>query len=125
LDRRGETGQVLAGDLEGVEDEAGALPVDGVAREAAEDLSDGDLDGRAVFGEGDVEGGAVGAGGLTECGFPRGVMVIAELFGTECLGTAAVAVREDVAALKGLDFVDLVRCHVVTPHRSKSLKVRD
>jgi hypothetical protein len=123
--RWGEAREVLAGDLEGVEDEAGSFGVDGVGGEAAEDFSEAGLDGGAVFREWNVEGGAVWAGGLAGCGFAGGVVVIAELFGAECFGTAAVAVREDVAALIGFGFVDLVCCHAVTPHRSKSLEVRD
>jgi hypothetical protein len=54
--------QVGAGDLEAVEEEAGAAGVDLVAHDAAEDLADGELDGGAVFGHGEVEGVAVFAG---------------------------------------------------------------
>ena len=53
--------EVDGGDLEAVEQEAGAAGVDLVGGDAAEDLADGELDGGAVFGEGEVEGGAAGA----------------------------------------------------------------
>ena len=44
------SGQVEAGDLEAVEEEAGAAGVDVVGGDALEDLADGGLDGGAVFG---------------------------------------------------------------------------
>ena len=53
--------EVDGGDLEAVEQEAGAAGVDLVAGDAAEDLADGELDGGAVFGQGEVEGGLAGA----------------------------------------------------------------
>jgi hypothetical protein len=58
---RGLFGEVGAGDLEAVEHEAGALVVDVVGGEAAEDFSDGELDGGAVFGFGQAEGGLFAA----------------------------------------------------------------
>jgi len=42
--------QVEAGDLEAVEEEAGAAWVDIVGGDALQDLADGGLDGGAVFG---------------------------------------------------------------------------
>ncbi len=45
-------GEVEAGDLEAVEEEAGATGVDVVGGDALEDLADGVLDGGSVFGEG-------------------------------------------------------------------------
>jgi hypothetical protein len=54
--------EVGAGDLEAVEEETGALGVDLVVGDAEEDLADGELDGGAVFGHGEVEGVAVFAG---------------------------------------------------------------
>jgi len=48
----GFAGQVEAGDLEAVEEQAGALGVDLVGGDALQDLADGGLDGAAVFGEG-------------------------------------------------------------------------
>ena len=94
-------GEVGAGDLEAVEEEAGAAGVDVVGGDAAEDLADGGLDGGAVFGVGEVEGGAaaaalVGAGN----GAAGGVVVVAELLVAEAGAGAAVACGEDVAALQ-------------------------
>jgi len=43
-------GEVEAGDLESVEEEAGAAGVDVVGGDALEDFADGGLDGGAVFG---------------------------------------------------------------------------
>jgi hypothetical protein len=48
--------EVEAGDLEAVEKEAGAARIDGVGGDALEDFADGELDGGAVFGEGEGEG---------------------------------------------------------------------
>jgi hypothetical protein len=45
-------GEVEAGDLQAVEEEAGAAGVDVVGGDAAENFADGLLDGRTVFGEG-------------------------------------------------------------------------
>jgi hypothetical protein len=97
---RGGAGQVDAGDLEAIEEEAGAFGVDFVGGDAAEDLADGYLDGGAVFGVGQVEGGAAAAA-LARVGdrAAGGVMVVAELFVAEAGAGAAVSVGEDVAAL--------------------------
>jgi hypothetical protein len=43
-------GEVEAGDLEAIEEEAGAAWVDVVGGDALEDFADGGLDGGAVFG---------------------------------------------------------------------------
>jgi len=43
-------GKVLAGDLEAVEQEAGAFGVEVVGGQSLENLADGVLDGAAVFG---------------------------------------------------------------------------
>jgi hypothetical protein len=93
-------GEVEAGDLEAVEEEAGAARVDVIGGDALEDLADGVLDRGSVFGERDFEGGAAavtGAGVLR--GSSRGVVVVAEVFRAEAWAAAAVAVGEDVAAL--------------------------
>jgi hypothetical protein len=93
-------GQVEAGDLEAVEEEAGAAGVDVVGGDALQDFTDGGLDGGAVFGQGQMEGGAAAAALLrVGDGFSRGVVVVAELFLAEAGACAAVAVGEDVAAL--------------------------
>jgi hypothetical protein len=91
-------GEVEAGDLEAVEEEAGAARVDVVGGDALEDLADGVLDGGTVFGERDFEGGAA-APARAGCGFAGGVVVVAEVFSAEAWAAAAVAVGEDVAAL--------------------------
>jgi hypothetical protein len=58
------------------------------------------LDGGAVFGEWDLEGGAVPpAGAWMGRGFARGVVVVAEVFSAETWTAATMAVGEDVAAL--------------------------
>jgi hypothetical protein len=44
-------GQVVAGDLEGVEDQAGAARVEGAGGEVLDDQADGKLDGGAVLGQ--------------------------------------------------------------------------
>jgi hypothetical protein len=96
----GDLGEVEARDLEAVEEEAGAASVNLVARDSAEDLADGALDGGAVFGQGEVEVGLAGAAGVR--GFDRpasGVVVVAEFFVAEAWAAAAVAVGKDVAAL--------------------------
>ncbi len=93
-------GEVEAGDLEAVEEEAGAAWVDVVGGDALEDLADGGLDGGAVFGERQVEGGAAAAAlARVGDGFSGGVVVVAELFLAEAGAGAAVPVGEDVAAL--------------------------
>jgi hypothetical protein len=52
--------EVESGDLEAVEEQAGAARVDLVEGDAAEGLGDGDLDGASVLNEGEGEGGAAG-----------------------------------------------------------------
>ena len=101
--------EVDAGDLEAVEEEAGAAGVELVGGDALEDLGDGELDGGAVFDEGEVEGFAFGGGGFAFAGVPNrdagGVVEVAKLFVAEAGGAAAKAVGLDVAALEacGLD----------------------
>ena len=93
-------GEVEAGDLEAVKEEAGAAGVDVVGGDALEDLADGVLDGGSVFGERDFEGGAAAsAAARVSRGFAGVVVVVAELFLTQAWAAAAVAVGEDVAAL--------------------------
>jgi hypothetical protein len=94
-------GEVEAGDLEAVEEEAGSAGVDVVGGDALKDLADGVLDGGAVFWKRDLEGGAAAAAGpRVLCGFAGGVVVVTEVFATEAWAAAAVAVGEDVAALE-------------------------
>ena len=86
--------------METVEEEAGAAGVDLVAGDAAEDFADGELDGGAVFGHGEVEVGLVGlALAWVLHGASGGVVVVAEVFVAQAWAAAAVAVGEDVAAL--------------------------
>ena len=96
--------EVEAGDLEAVEEQAGAAGVDLVLRDALQDEADVVLDGGAVFGEGEVELGVVAAvgDGFAEGGAAGAVVVVAEGFVAEGSAAAAVAVGEDVAALPGL-----------------------
>jgi len=56
--------EVEAGDLETVEKQAGAARVDGVGGDALQDFSDGELDGGAVFGKREIEGGLMTAAGF-------------------------------------------------------------
>ena len=100
--------EIEAGDLEAVEEEAGAAGVDVVGGDALEDLADGGLDGGSVFGERQVEGGAAAAALARVCdGLAGGVVVVAELFLAEAGAGAAVSVSEDVAALV---LLGLLRC---------------
>jgi hypothetical protein len=103
-------GQIEAGDLEAVEKEAGAAGVNVVGGDALEDLADGELDGRSIFGEGDLEGGAAApAGARVGGGLAGGVVVEAELFSAEAGAAAAVAVGDDVAASESFGWFGL-RC---------------
>ena len=98
-------GEVEAGDLEAVEEQACSARVDLVGGDALEDLADGVLDGGPVFGERQVEGGsaALALGGVRD-GFAGGVVVVAEVFSAEAWAAAAGAVDEDVAALVAFRF---------------------
>jgi hypothetical protein len=92
-------GEVGGGDLERVEEEAGAFGVEQTGGDALDDDADGGLDGAAVLGERELEGGDEGWGGF---GFAGGVVEVAEGLAAEALAAAAVAVGEDVTALEGL-----------------------
>ncbi len=97
--RGGEAGEVDAGDLEAVEEEAGAAGVELLEGDAGEDGGDGLLDGGAVFDEGEVEGGAAAftLAGVLE-GAAGGVVEVAEGFAAEAGAAALAAVGVDVAA---------------------------
>jgi hypothetical protein len=104
-------GEVEAGDLEAVEQQAGAAWVDVVGGDALEDLADGVLDGGSVFRERQVEGGATApALAWVGDGFAGGVVVVAEVFATQAWAGVAAAVGEDVAALV------LLRCFIRVVH---------
>ena len=102
---RGFAGEVEAGDLEAVEEQAGTFGIELVAGDALEDLADGGLDGAAVLGQGQVEVGVAGAAfaGVFH-GVAGGVVVVAELLVAEAGAAAAAAVGEDVAALVAFRF---------------------
>ncbi len=94
-------GEVLEGDLEAVEEEAGAAGVELVAGDAGEDFADRELDGGAVFGHGEGEGSLAGAAAAEVLdGFARGVVEVAEGLAAEAGRAAAAAFGEDVAALE-------------------------
>jgi hypothetical protein len=108
-------GEVEAGDLEAVEEQACAAGVDVVGGDALQDFADGGLDGGAVFGEREVEGGAAAAALFwVGDGAAGGVVVVAELLLAEAGAGAAVAVGEDVAAL--VLFGGFGGVHVCPPH---------
>ncbi len=92
-------GEVQAGDLQAVEEESCSLGVEVVGGDALEDDVDGGLDGAAVFGQGEVEGGFF-AEALAGSGLAGGVVVVAEGFSAEADAAAAVAVGADVAAFE-------------------------
>ncbi len=97
--------EVLAGDLEGVEEQACAAGVEGVFSETFHDLADGVLDGAAVFGQREGDRALVGRVviGVVELGrglgAAGGVVVVAEVLVAETGRAAAATVGEDVAAL--------------------------
>ena len=95
--------EVGASDLESVEEEAGAAGVDVVGGEALEDEADGELDGGAVLGDGDVEGGEAGFAGLrVGGGAAGGVVVVAEVLVAEGGGAAAASVDEGCGGSGGV-----------------------
>ena len=103
-------GTVSGGDLEAVEEEAGALGVDLVGGEGAEDFGEDDLDGAAVFeqGQGDGRGLRRGGGGSVGYGFggrdarisAAGLKVeVAEAVSADGDGAAFLSAGTDVLAL--------------------------
>ncbi len=106
--------EVHGGGLQGVEEKAGALIVDGAGGDVAGDLLDGGLDGVGIFEEGEFE--PVGG---EEAGF---FVVEAELTALHGGGEAAETVGADVLATGrgvGLDEADGVGLRVVdTVHRN-------
>jgi len=98
----GFSGEEVGGDLEAVEDEAGALLVELVGADAVEDLAEGVLDGGAVFKRGEEEFGVDGmASAEFGGGVAGGLVVVAEVFVAEGGAAAAAAGGEDVAAAVG------------------------
>ena len=98
-------GEIKAGDLEAVEEQACSFRVDLARGYAAEDFSDSLLDGGAVFRVGEFEGVGSGAAlfyvGYWFVGF---VVVVAEVLVGERWAAAAAAVYVDVAADVTFDF---------------------
>jgi hypothetical protein len=92
-------GEVGGGDLEAVEEEAGAFGVELVAGDASEDVAEGDLDGGGVIDGGDGEGETIAAacGGGAEVA--RAAVVVAEVLSAQGGRAALAALGEDVAAL--------------------------
>ena len=89
-------GQVGAGDLQAVEENAGSFGVDVSGGDAAEDVVEGDLDGVAVVDGLHFEHAeAAGERGVGQAG---AVVVVAEVVAAEGGRAAAVAVGVDVAA---------------------------
>ncbi len=79
--------QIDGGDLEAVEQEAGAAGVELVGGETKDDFADGGLDGGAIFRAREGKGGFAGADALLCFPFWNGltidVMVVAEFFVSE------------------------------------------
>ena len=97
--------EIQAGDLEAVEEQAGAFGVDGSGGYAAEDFADALLDGGSVFRVGDLEG--VGAGSAVFYvgdWLARFVVVVAEVLICERGAAAAATVDVDVAADEAFGF---------------------
>ncbi len=93
--------QVAAGDLQAVEEQAGAARVERVGGEAGEDFGDGELDGGAVFQIAHEEGFLPGAAFAEVFHRPAILVVkIAKFFLFECGRAATAAGSEDVAALE-------------------------
>ncbi len=114
----GRFGEIEAGDLETVEEEAGATGVDVIGGDALEDLADGQLNAGTIVGIGkrEIEGGAaVSACARGFDGLAIGVMVVAEGFSAEAWAAATAAVGEDVAALVAFGCFGFGRVHLVSP----------
>jgi hypothetical protein len=95
-------GEVEAGDLETVQEQAGSAGVDVVGGDALQDLAYGKLNAGAIVGIGErkVEGGTAASAALrVGDGSSGGVVVVAEVFSAQTGAAAAVAVGEDVSAL--------------------------
>ncbi len=93
-------GQVHAGDLQAVEEQAGAARVDVVGGDALQDLAEGELESGAVVWPGEVEGAETGlASGGVLYRLAVGVVEVAELLVAEARAAAAAACSKDVAAL--------------------------
>ena len=105
-------GEVEAGDLQAVEEQACSFGVEVVAGYALQDDSYGGLDGAAVFGQGQVEAG-MAAEGSAGGWFAGGVVVVAEGLSAEADAAATMAVGEDVAALEAGRWLFVVGCRLL------------
>ncbi len=95
--------EVEGGDLESVEEQAGAAAVDVVEGEVGDDLADGLLDGGARGGLGQLDGVAAGVAGLRiGGGLALLVVEVAVALVAQGVAAAAVSVDEDVAAAEVL-----------------------
>jgi hypothetical protein len=90
--------EVEGGDVEAVEEEAGAFGVEGVGGDAGEDVGDGVLDDVGVLEGREDEDGVEGVLAEVFWGFAGGVVEVAEAFAAEGGGAAAAAGEVDVAA---------------------------
>ena len=114
-------GEVEAGDLEAIEEQARAAWIDVVGGDAAEDFADGVLDGAAVFGQRDLEGGTTAAAQARV--FDRlagGVVVVTKFLLAEAGAAAAASIGEDVAALIAFPGLECCGLHGGTPLPIKS-----
>ena len=89
-------GEGLGGDLQGVEEEAGAAVVERHVGDAGDDLVERELDRGAVFDRGELEGV-----GVRRCGVGDAAVLVevAEVLATEAGRLAAAAGGQDVTAL--------------------------
>jgi hypothetical protein len=97
--------EVVAGDLEAVEEQPGALGVDGVAGDASDDLGERELDGGGVVEAveaRELKAGLGLAAAVDRLASAVEVVVVAEVLSAEGGRAAAAAVGEDVAAEVGL-----------------------
>ncbi len=90
--------EVEGGDVEAVEEEAGAFGVEGVGGDAGEDVGDGVLDDVGVLEGREDEDGVEGVLAEVLGGAAGGVVEVAEAFAAEGGGAAAAAGEVDVAA---------------------------
>ena len=88
----------LGGDLEAVEEEAGAVDVDPVGGEELDDMSDGDVQLLQILWGGKVEATAGAAFVGVGRGVAVGVVVVAEGLAAQRGGAAGVAVGEEMCA---------------------------
>jgi hypothetical protein len=107
----GSVREALAGDLEAVEKQAGAVDIELVGGETVDDLVEGVLECVGGGGEGDVEATAGAAGVGVLHWLAVGVVVVAVVLAAQGGGAAAVGVGEDVLA----GGVGVVRGHVGVP----------